>query len=300
MPEKIPQTTLLPLLIALLFALLGYGMGLRRPAGPARAVSSTHTRNWLAAMQTGMAYCVSEWFFLGPIPAIPPADRIRWFSLLAAGGVIYVIAESLIRPLPVTRIVTRMIPCGAAAWVIAGPGWASDGMEAAGLSIRIAAFAVLAVSNWYLIELLAHQRPGLTVPLCLGLTIVAMSVLMLGARSAKAAQLMGILGFPVLVLLVTSLIRRESSVAGGAIAILAILIPGFSLFAHVGAYPSYPQSFLALAPLCPLLAWIGEVPAIRTRRPRVAVLLAVLAVAIPLLVISVLAMRSYIEQSSGY
>lgn len=158
------------------------------------------------------------------LPDWPPRERWQWLALMAAGAGIIGIAHGLYAHHRLGRLVTGLALAAIAALMlhptpsITHPGWWQLALGAAVLCL------------WLSGDTLAARRPGHVVGLIMMLVFTASSIAMaVGASSAKFATLMGSLACMSGAMMVVGLFAKRLSLAGGAMAVMSVLLPAFMM-----------------------------------------------------------------------
>ncbi len=179
----------------------------------------------------------------GEIPAVRVGHR--WLVPVAA---VAGLADALFRwptPLRLLGAAALAAVCGRALvgdWV--DHAWAWRGVTAA-------VIAVVAVS----VNAAAERRPGAAMPLSLCVAALGASVVLIGSGSAKLAQLAGALAACLGVAVALAWWRPTVSLSRGAVAVVAVLLPGLVLGGYFSSYSEIPQWVYVLAAVAPACTW---------------------------------------------
>jgi hypothetical protein len=159
----------------------------------------------------------------------------------------------------------------------------------------LAGCGALLAALWSLLFWLSRRSPGASIPLALSLTIqcAGLTVMMAGYIKGGAAA------FPIVATLVAVTIAgrritKRFKIASVDAPALAIGVVGLFGLLFIGRFFGELSTSCTLAMLlAPLLCWATETPFLRDRKPWVVGSLRVLLVAIPLVVVLVVAKREF-------
>lgn len=161
----------------------------------------------------------------------------------------------------------------------------------------LAVCGALLAALWGLLSRLSQRNPGVSIPLALCLTTqcAGLTVMMAGYIKGGAAA------FPLVATLLATtigarLITKRSGAAAnfGSPAIIGIGVVGLFGLLFIGRFFGRLSTGSALAMLlAPLLCWVTETPLLRRRQPWLVGSIRLVLVAIPLVVVLVLAKRDF-------
>jgi len=148
---------------------------------------------------------------------------------------------------------------------------------------------------WAALIALAYRAPGRSLPLALGLTCAGAAVAIMLSGYTTGGQL----GLPLAAALVG--VTIASLALSGAPRVTGVLGVGlvglFSLLVIGHFLANLTKTHAALLLAAPLLCWLPELPYIRRLRPWLVGLLRVALVAVPVVVVVVLAQKKFVEDS---
>jgi len=161
----------------------------------------------------------------------------------------------------------------------------------------LAVWGVLLAGLWSLMSWLSRRSPGVSIPFALSLAILSAGVTVMMAGYIKG----GAAAFPLAATVVATtvgawLISKRSSILVNfdASAIIGIGMVGLFGVLFIGRFYGRLSTASALAMLlAPLLCWATELPQLRNRRPWLVGSIRLALVAIPLVVVLVLAKRTF-------
>lgn len=193
------------------------------------------------------------------LPAIPPTQRWHWLALMAAAAAIVGCIHGLYARSLIGRVITGLA-LGAIAMLMLQPlpAFENHWLWKAGLGVGV-------FMLWIAMDSYALRRPGHLAPLGMMLTFSAASVaLVLAASSAKFAMLVASLACMSGAIFAVTLVARKFSIAGGAMAVMATMLPAWMMMAHFYDYEkTYPPIAFALIAIAPLALWLGELKPVK-------------------------------------
>ncbi len=131
---------------------------------------------------------------------------------------------------------------------------------------------------WWINDALATVRTGPIVPALFGFIAGALALALVNNGQQGFGQLAGIVALFFWLMAIVDGVFRQSSLSRGGMVVATTIIAGLLIIGHFyGDVTIHDASFLAIAPL---VAWLGELPGIRGRRP-----LRLLAATIPALIL---------------
>lgn len=154
----------------------------------------------------------------------------------------------------------------------------------------LAAMSVILLAVWAFLWLLARRTTGVSLPLSLAMTVATAGfcIALTGYIQGGAA---GLVGSAALAGVSLGLARQQSEWQAAAVSLGVVNLFGLVL---VGRYFGELSTAAALVLIgAPLLAWIGELPLVRRQRSWQVASVRLLLVALPLVMLLVLAKRDF-------
>jgi hypothetical protein len=257
---------LLPAVVAGIVLLVS---ALRARAEPGRE------RPVAGALACGLAYLAAQTALSG-VPDGPWSEN----AVLLLGWVYWTVALAIVlSPLRLGSIARfgnslyRALFCILPYHLVRTDDGARAPFDLLGLATVLATFGI-----WIALERLAARRPGPSLPIALWAACAGCAGVLLLASSAQLAQLAGALAASLGAAAVVALLVRGAHLPSGAIAILAVACAGLLRIASIYGLSDAACALAAAAFLGP---WLGEIPALRARSPRLAGAVAFLGALLP-------------------
>jgi len=265
----IARGVLAPALVAALVLVLAWRpwlSGARAPDG-----------RWSGAPAIGLAFLVGFAATIGP-PRLPFAggalsgqEWLAWIAL--AAGVPLAVAARPGRAAVLRGLLTVALVEGVLRAMFVHH-WSG-----APAILWFAGLALALNLHFWSAEALARRAPGAAMPLSWIVVGTGLALTSGLTGSTALAQLAGAATAALGPALVLAWWRPRFSLAGGAATMVVLVLFGIGLCARF--YSSLPRLEASLLLCAPFLAWVAELPPLRSRRPRVRALARALAVLVP-------------------
>jgi hypothetical protein len=235
-------------------------------------------RPFAGALALGAGYLVAHAGLVG-VPAVPGSGN----NVGSQGWIFWMVAAAIV--LAPLRMVPGLSRYGNALYVA---GFSilpyrligDAGANVSGIDIGGFAGVLLVYALWSANERLTLRRPGPSVPLALWAACAGTAAMALGNASLVLAQLLGAIAAGLGAAVVVALLVRNAHLATGAVAILAVAVSSIVRRAIVYDLPDVCWVLVAFAFAGP---WLGEIPFLRARSPRLAGIVAFLGALLPAL-----------------
>lgn len=244
---------------------------------------------WGGSLGFGLAFAISSGLLLG-WAALPPKENWQWLTYLSFFAVVVGLVNSWRRK---TGLVCGLIFACASAYLLV-PTWQEP---------RWVWIVALAGANLVLLltlDPLGRRWQGSTFAFTFLLTSTSCSVLLVLSGNAKFGQLAAIVAACCATSMLLSWWCHKLTLAGGAIPVIALLLPGLMFNGHFYNYSNVPPACFFLLLAAPIAAWIGQVPPIKRMRPWKGILISITAILIPIIVVAILIIRAEFFQQTDF
>jgi hypothetical protein len=236
---------------------------------------------WSGALALGSAFVVSAGLLLR-WPPFPPVDNWQWLVYLPLLAILASNAGD--RSHAEHGVVTSLLAMLSAGLVVPSQNLPEHLVLKAGLAAIILCLLLA-------LEPLARLRQGPAGPVVLLLWCGAASGLLILAGIAKFALLAAIMGACCGGAVVAGLACADLTLAGGALGVVTLLVPGLLFNAWILTYSPVPGLCFIIVAAAPLAWWAGQIGPLKRRR-WAGLVAGVIGVLVPIAIALVLAYRA--------
>ncbi len=251
-----------------------------------KKIESTYS---CGALACGLGFLASFLVINKHWPSLPPQERWQWVFYAAIAAMTIGLIATAIRAPFAWRVVFGV----AVGFVVSATLHPVASVSQPALWRAIA--GVYALALWFSLDWVSSKQPSASAPLAMCILFAGLSGVLVESRQARlalidsgAAALLG----PIVLL---ALIAPSANLMRGGNYVLAALLT--MLLATGWFYTSDPSLFLSyvLLAAAPFALWVGEVPYLRVRKPRVIGVVQIAAVCI----VVIIAVAYAIKQGEG-
>lgn len=269
-----------PALLSLAIALVTGWLSKRSAAG--------RRPGWGLALALGVGYAAGHLATRG-LPPLPPLETTDWLLPIAIVGLGAGLIDGFVKFPRLVRWVGGAALSALTVWLIARPMLQPGAEGGFGWGV-LAGLACAVLLVWSALELLAERVPAPVLLLDMGAVTAVAGFAGAWTGSLIEGRLAGALGASIGGALAATAILRGSSMARGGLPVFALLLPALLLDARL--YAGLPGACVVLLGLAPLGLWAVRIPLVQRLRPWQAALVGTIAILIPLVAASALAIAA--------